>query len=344
MNHQLAHIIGGSRWLMEPRAFRAMVERAKLATAEAIQAAADAFGRREPTLNLLGDVAVIHMCGPITYKRSWFSYYFGGATIEEMQAQFRMALRDDAVKTIAFRADTPGGTVDMVPEFADEIYAARGQKPIIAFADTDICSAGIWLAAQCDQVYVSASSRVGSVGVYLQHDDYSKMLEEVGVKVTLIQYGDHKTDGNPYEPLSEEVTASLQADVDSVGAEFDTAMARGRGVTRKVVAEQFGQGKCFRGKKAIEVGLADKPGTFAQVMAKLTKGRNMAMATKPLVMVATCELGEPGLDSALHADGSDVGAPSANELPPVDAPSSDPAPLSATEAEHLAIAAALSAD
>jgi len=293
MNHEFAHVIGGSRWLMEPRAFRAMVKRAETATAEAIQAAVASYASREPVLRMLGDVAVIHMCGLITHRNTWFSMYFGGATIEDMQAQFRMALRDDAVKTIAFRCDTPGGTADMVPEFADEIYASRGQKPIIALADTDICSAGIWLAAQADQIHVSTSSHVGSVGVYHQHEEFSGMLDQAGVKVTLIKYGVHKTEGNVYEPLSDEAKASIQARVDEIGVEFDTAMARGRRVSRKVVEEKFGQGKVFRGKEAIKAGLADKTGTFAQVLGKLTKGRGMVLTSKPLVTSLTLEVGVP---------------------------------------------------
>lgn len=278
MNHEFAQLIGGSRWLMEPKAFRAMVKRAETATADAIHAAVKAYADRPPSLNMLGDVAVINMCGPITYRPSFFSMFFGSATIEEMQTQFRMALRDDSVKSIAFRCDSPGGAVDYCPEFADEIFAARGQKPIVACADVMICSAALWLAAQTDAIYVSSSSCVGSIGVFLEHVSIQKRLEQAGVKVTLVAYGDHKTDGNEYEDLTPEVQAELQAIVDEVGAEFDAAMARGRGVSKKVVADSFGQGKVFRGKKAITAGLADKMGTFAQVMGKMTKGRSMAAA------------------------------------------------------------------
>lgn len=306
MNHAFADIIGGFRWLMEPKAFRAMVKRAESATPEAIQAAIQAYGGdRPPSLNMLGDVAVINMCGPITYKRSWFSMFFGGATIEDMQTQFRMARRDDSVRTIAFRCDTPGGITDMVAEFADEIYAARGDKPIVAFADTMICSAGIWLASQADSIYVSSSSQVGSIGVYLEHESVAGMLEKLGVEVTLISYGAHKVDGNSYEPLSDEVKASLQQDVNDVGAEFDGAMARGRGVSRKVVTDSFGQGKVFRGKKILAAGLADKMGTFGQVIGKLTKGRAMALGGVA-IQAATADEPDRLNQSTPHPIGDEV--------------------------------------
>jgi signal peptide peptidase SppA len=275
MNHEFAHILGSSRWLMEPKAFRAMVKRAETATPEAIHAAVQAYADRPPSLNMLGDVAVIPMCGPITYKRSWFSMFFGGATIEDMQTQFRLALRDDSVKSIAFRCDSGGGEVTMIPEFADEIFAARGQKPIAAVVDSCMCSAALWLGAQADAIYVSSSSMVGSVGVYLEVEDVSEMLAKAGIKIEQIRYGENKGDDVPYKPLTDEARADLQAMVNDVGAEFDGAMARGRGVSRKVVADSFGQGKVLRGKKIIAAGLADRMGTFSQVMGKLTKGRGM---------------------------------------------------------------------
>lgn len=273
MNHDIAQLLGGSRWLIEPNAFRALIERAKMATPEAIQAAVAAYGQREQGPKMIGDIAVIEVCGPITYKSSWLSMYLGGTSIEELQAKLRAALGDPAARAIVFRWDSPGGTVEMVPEFGDELFAARGQKPIYSVADTMICSAAFWLAAQTDVIYASVSSILGSIGVYCEHDDISGMLEQAGVKITLISHGAHKVDGNMYEPLSATAREEMQRQVDELGEEFETAAARGRGVTKKFVQDSFGQGKVFRGKQAIGLGMADKLSTFAQVMTKLTKGR-----------------------------------------------------------------------
>ncbi len=282
MLSQFAQMFAGEPWLIDPKAFRAMIARAEQATPEAIAAAVAAYGQRATTPTMYGDVAVIECCNLITYKASWFSMYFGGSSIEEMQAKFRTALADPAVRTIVFRWDTPGGYVTMVPEFADEIFAAAkkngGPKPILSVCDTLCASAGVWLASQTDTIYVSASSQIGSIGVYGQHFDLSGMLEKAGVKVTSIFYGAHKMDGDEYAPLSDEAHAVWQDAIDELGTAFDGAMARGRGVSTAVVQEEFGQGLIFRGKKARAIGLADKDGTFQQVIARLTKGRAGAAA------------------------------------------------------------------
>lgn len=280
MHPELASVFGQSPLLMEPAKLREYVALAEKATPEAIAAAVAAYGQRPAGPDMVGDVAVISCCGPITYKPTWFSMFFGGSSIMEMQAQFRTALADPAVRVIAFRFDSPGGTVEMISEFGDEIFAARGTKPIVAVADTMIASAAYWLAVQMDTIYASVSSMLGSVGVFVTHAEVSGALEQNGVKITQLAYGDHKLDGTQYAPLSDSAKAIFQAFVDELGGEFDAACARGRAVTRKVVSETFGQGQIFRGKKAIQLGMADKVGTFGQVIGKLTKGRSSGASAR----------------------------------------------------------------
>lgn len=359
MKYDISHIFGSSTWLIEPKALKALIKRAEMATPDAIQAALAAQAQRDRTApRMFGDVAVIDMCGPITYRDTWFSAYFGGATIETMQVQLRAALADPAVRMIVFRCDSPGGSVEMVPEFADEVFAARGQKPLIAIADTMICSAAEWIAAQTNMTYVSATSCIGSIGVYTMHWDVSDWLAKAGIKITYIAHGDHKVDGNDSEPLSDDVRATIQASVDEIGAMFDAAMARGRGVTTKAVLDTFGQGLTFSGKKAIGIGLADKMGTFNQVMTKLTKGRvavsAVARAGAVTAAPAVAELIDPAPLKAKKADDDeddDTGCGTcSDECPceedecPADCPTCDDDCACKAEKQSKASAAQASAD
>jgi signal peptide peptidase SppA len=303
MRHEFTEMFGAHELFVEPKAFRAWLGKAKLqagalAAPAAVHEAIAAYAQRSMTPTMVGDVAVIDVTGPITYKSSWWSYYFGCAGIQDLQQQFRAALADPAVKTIAFRIDSPGGVVDMMPEFADEVFNARGQgKALIAVADTMVASCAYWLAAQVEILYATTSAQIGAIGVYREHDDISGMLEKAGIKISLIAHGDHKVDGNPYEPLSDSVRAELQANVDEIGGWFDAAVARGRGVSKADVLEKFGQGKVFRGKQAITLGLADKAGTFGQVLSRLTKGRVVAdgaNAAPAIVGTASARPTSPG--------------------------------------------------
>lgn len=290
MNQEIAQVISGAaRWGaetnaqpigMRPDAKVALYTRVASLSAQVEAEARAAFaGLADRAMRpmLVGDVAVIDVAGPITYKLTWFSMMFGCASIEAMQQQFRAALADPAVRVIVFRCDSPGGNVTFVPEFANEIFAARGVKPIYAVADTQICSAAYWLMSQCDQIFVSLSSMLGYIGTYLDHEDISVMMDRIGVKVTRIASPAEKAEGNEFEPLSEAAHTHLQEFADELTAEFKAGVVRGRGVPLATVTEWSKIGVVPpRGKKAVSIRMADKMGTFAQVMAKLTKGRSSA--------------------------------------------------------------------
>lgn len=273
------------RWWIDGRYQRSLVHTLRQIEAlspEAVVELRERYaGAAPPAPTIVGDVAIIEASGPITYRASFLTRYLGWPTIEDLQAQFTAAFQDSSVRTVLVRWNSPGGISDMVKEFADWLYEAKGRstKVVVSVADLMICSAAYWIAAQSDLIYGTESSQIGSIGVYMLHEDDSAYLEKLGIKLTFITYGAHKVEGNPYEPLSDEARARFQAEVDEVGGWFDAAVARGRQVTKKVVADSFGQGLVFSGPKAIELGLADKRGTWAQVVAKLTKGRGAGTGT-----------------------------------------------------------------
>lgn len=293
MTYQFADLIGRSRWLMERSAMKRLLVAAHQVTSESIAAAAERYAAlpaRVANPEMMGEVAVINVSGPITYRESFFSYYFGGATVERMQAQFRTALNDPAVKAILFRVDSPGGTVDAVPEFATEIFKARGQKPIVAISDTLNASAALWISSQADQLLVAPSSQTGSIGVWMAHEDDSKLLADLGIKITLIFAGAHKVDGNPFEPLPESVQERYKAEVDEVHTEFIAAVARGRGVSASEVRKNYGQGLVYSAKESVSLGLADKIATFEGALALAPKPSRTKRADAAVAPLAT--LGE----------------------------------------------------
>jgi hypothetical protein len=92
-----------------------------------------------------GYVAVIPLTGLITARGSFLSMLFGGGGgLLDFRDSFREALNSPEVSAIVLDVDSPGGYVDLVPETAEEIYEARGEKPIVAVANTMAASAAYW--------------------------------------------------------------------------------------------------------------------------------------------------------------------------------------------------------
>lgn len=224
-------------------------------------------------------VAIIPIMGTIMPRANLMSEYSGGTSVQGLTKQLRAALADPEVGSILLDIDSPGGQVSNVPELAAEILASRGDKPIVAVANTLAASAAYWLAASADEIVVSPSAEVGSIGVLAMHEDVSGMLEREGVKVNFIHAGKYKVEGNPYEPLTDEARGAMQARVDEYYEMFVSAVAKGRGVTPAAVRGGFGEGRVVGAKEAVRLGMADRVATLDETIARLQNGRRRSSKT-----------------------------------------------------------------
>ena len=227
--HRRAEQILGKPWAIVPEALIDLSAILMRAGDIDIEAAAQRPAPARARGGNGGNVAVIPLRGTITPRGSLMSLLlgFGGGGLQQFREQFRQAMADSTVSSVVIDIDSPGGLIDLVPEAAAEIRDARGGKPIVAVANTLAASAAYWLAAQADEVVVTPSGQVGSIGVFCVHEDYSRAEEFMGIKSTVISAGQFKTDGNPYEPLSKSARANLQAQVDDLYAMFTRDVAAG---------------------------------------------------------------------------------------------------------------------
>ncbi|HET9199239.1 MAG TPA: S49 family peptidase [Solirubrobacterales bacterium] len=229
---------------------------------------------------LQNSVAVIPLSGMITPKASFLSMLFGGGGgLGVFRAQLREAVSNDEVGSILINVDSPGGRLDLLPETAAEIRAAGEEKPVVAVANTMAASAAYWLASQANELVITPSGQVGSVGVYCMHIDWSKWNGEFGIDVTYVAAGRYKTELNPDEPLSDEALAYLQARVDEGRDQFAADVAKGRKVSAATVkGEQFGEGRMLKAKDAVKAGMADRVEPLEAAIARLARGGRRSSA------------------------------------------------------------------
>lgn len=222
-----------------------------------------------------GGVAVLPVFGTISRRMNMMSAMSGGTSVEQLTQTFRALVNDPDIGAIVLDVDSPGGTVDGLPELADEVYRARGKKPITAVANRLMASGAYWLAASADEIVVTSSALVGSIGVIASHDNRSAMMEKLGVEVSLITAGKYKGEGNPFEPLGEDARAHMQSLVDASYGLFTKAVARGRGVPVETVRNGFGEGRVVTAKEAVALGMADRiVGSLDEVVATIGRSRD----------------------------------------------------------------------
>jgi HK97 family phage prohead protease len=296
--------VTGSRWAITEDKLQTicavLAARAAGSTMSQDEIRAAMMGVQSSAPRSAGTVAIIPIYGTISNRANMFSEFSGGTSIQDLTASFRHALGDPNVKAIVFDDDSPGGTVDGVPELAAEIFAARGQKPIIAVANTMAASAAYWLACAAETLVVAPSGEVGSIGVYMMHEDWSEAMAKEGVEVTFIKAGKYKAEGNPYQPLSKGAAANWQKGVDATYEDFITFVATARGVKVNAVSGGFGEGRMMMAKDALAEGMVDRIATLDQILAELGAtdprtdggGRYAGQETIAAAIVCGCDCSE----------------------------------------------------
>lgn len=222
-------------------------------------------------------VAIVTVAGSLVNRGAWIDANSGLVSYEGIAAQVKAAAADPSIATIVLDLDTPGGEAGGMVGLASAIRAARASKRVVAVVDDMAASAGYGIASAADEIVISPTSIVGSIGVVLLHLDRSAELEAKGVKPTLIHAGAHKVDGNPFGALPDAVRADLQASVNSLYEKFLSTVADGRGAqsgrrgrtlrTLSVDRARETEARTFIGAEALDRGLADRIGTLDEIVA-----------------------------------------------------------------------------
>ena len=236
-------------------------------------------GAVRPQNRRVSAVAVLPLFGTIFPRANLMTQMSGATSAELFGKQFAELVKDPEVTAIVLDVDSPGGTVDGIEELSKQIFDARGQKPIVAVADHLMASAAYWIGTAADEVIVSPSSEVGSIGVFAVHEDVSKALDQEGIKVSLISQGKFKTEGNPFEPLSEEARGAIHTRVNDYYDAFVESVARNRGVKSVDVRNGFGEGRVVGARQAVALGMADRVGTLEETVDQLLNRSIPAGAT-----------------------------------------------------------------
>ena len=228
-------------------------------------------GARRPADSQVGNIAVLPLFGIIFPRANLMTQVSGATSAEIFGTKFDELIQDPEVGAIVLDVNSPGGQISGIEELSRQIYDSRGKKPIVAVANHEMDSAAYWIGTAAGEVVVTPSGELGSIGVWAAHDDISGSLAQAGIKRTLISAGKYKTEGNPWEPLTEEARAAIQISVNESYDAFVKAVARNRGVKIDQVRNEFGEGRSVGARQAIESGMADRVEMLSETITRLRR-------------------------------------------------------------------------
>lgn len=214
-------------------------------------------------------IALLSLKGTMMKNPTPIEQAFLGATCtQNFTAQAQEIKKNPAIAGVLLDVDSGGGSVQGVIEASQAIRELHNEKPVIAYTDGLMASASYWVGSQATSIIGSASSRVGSIGVYVPVADYSEQFRQQGVDVDVITNKDgiHKGAGLEGTSLSDEQRNQIQAEVEEIYGEFKNAVTAVRNLPSDAM-----QGQAFMGKTAREKGLIDAVGTFEDAIYLLDR-------------------------------------------------------------------------
>jgi len=206
-------------------------------------------------------VAVVRVSGIITGGPSAMPLFGAMAGAEGIVSQLRRAERDDSVKVILLRIDSPGGTAAGSEEVYSEVMRIRGNKKVVASMGDVAASGGYYIASAADRIVANEATMTGSIGVIMEYINWSGLMERYGVRGETITGGKYKDTPSMFRAMRPDERELLQAMVKDVHEQFIEAVAKGRGMGVEQV-RKLADGRVMTGRQAKSNGLVDDLGGF----------------------------------------------------------------------------------
>lgn len=214
----------------------------------------------------LGDkVAVVRVHGSISMSDDAGVFAGAGTTPQRVREMLDKAERDNSVKAILVEINSPGGSVVPSEEISKDIKAAS--KPTVCWLSEIATSGGYYVASACDYIVADRATITGSLGVISIFPEYSRLLEKIGVNMTVIKAGEFKDFSTGFRQMTEEEMIMMEEVVVETYEFFISDVASNRNLSVNYLRGISG-GRVYTGTKALELGLVDEVGDRNRAIEK----------------------------------------------------------------------------
>ena len=169
--------------------------------------------------------------------------------------------KDDKIKVIILRIDSPGGGVGPSQEIYREVRRTVETKKVIASLGSIAASGGYYVASAADKIVANPGTITGSIGVIMEFVQLEDLLKKIGINFEVLKSGEFKDIGSPHREMSKREKALITELIADVQAQFVDAVSTGRGLPEEKIRE-IADGRIFTGAQAKALGLVDSLGNF----------------------------------------------------------------------------------
>jgi protease-4 len=178
-----------------------------------------------------------------------------------LMEQIRELKKNDHIKALVVRVNSPGGAVGASQEIYMELKKLRATYPVIISQGDLAASGGLYVSIAGDTIFTLPGTLTGSMGVLLELTNFARLLNKIYVDNVTIRSGELKDAGNPTRPLDPKAKQYFEQLIQRTFASFKETVKTERKLSPEVI-QMLSDGRVVDGNEAVKIGLADKIGTF----------------------------------------------------------------------------------
>jgi protease-4 len=211
------------------------------------------LGKQDSSFGLSEKVGIVRITGVI-------------ADSEQIVSHLKRFRKDEDIKAVVLRIDSPGGGVGASQEIYAEVKKTAREKKVVASMGGVAASGGYYVAAAANHIMANPGTITGSIGVLVEFANLEELLKKIGISATVIKSGTYKDIGSPLRELTSRERQLLNDFVGNVHEQFVTAVAEGRKMPKEEI-RTIADGRIFSGEQAEELGLLDSLGNMEDAIA-----------------------------------------------------------------------------
>lgn len=223
-------------------------------------------------------IAVIYAQGDIIYGEG-NEQYIGQGIINKA---IRKARKDDNVKAIVLRVNSPGGSALASELIWRELELTKKEKPLVVSMGNLAASGGYYIACNADKIIAEPTTITGSIGVFGAIPNFNQFTDNIGINAEQVSTN-NSASYSVFEPMNQKFYDVTKEGVEQIYTTFVNRVSNGRNMTYEQVNE-IAQGRVWTGKEAIEKGLVDQLGGLndaIKVAAELAEIENYKIRNYP---------------------------------------------------------------
>ena len=200
-------------------------------------------------------IAVVYAQGTILYGPESESYISQEAFVKA----FETLAKDDWIKAVVLRVDSPGGSALTSELLWQAIEKVKAKKPVIVSMGNVAASGGYYIAAGADQIFLDPLTVTGSIGVFATLPNASGFLASKGIRAERVETHPNGLGYSFFSPMTDNFRTQTEKGIEQTYVLFKDRVAQGRSLTAREV-ETLAQGRVWSGNQAVAQGLADQLG------------------------------------------------------------------------------------